>query len=455
MIQSPKPAKPVLHLPQLEASRFNQLQTRHWRPGDHFNQSGDILGVQEDFCKFIPCTSNHWIRRILIYFNLPYLESQALKLQQLFFLQIRHDLSTFQTIKKVPRKLSYTLKPSRYKDNTIYIHLAKILTIKPPTASFHGAINSFASKALWRPSSHFHPPIDLESDTHPARPVQSSFIFHPSILVETCIIHFVRPTLPISSLDLLDWMQEEMEEAAQCQALLVSQKQLLAAIKGVQDQIAQLEKRNKAQYQRTHKGNRSFGDAPEAIRPNKRPMVFYDQYQPYKVPKAMEKKNLVSQDTLARHKEKSAKPIFQEKAKVSPILDKFVYKSSPTGMSHLYLSKDVKTGPEVEKDTISTSLLESKSMLLKEAKPVNEVSYQGKCLTPPRDTSTDVCVLDVGSKNESYLLTEVPQKEPDHKLSHEPPHKNVATKTLKDNPLQKRRNDHVKSRGVIHYYFLK
>ncbi|KAF3490091.1 hypothetical protein F2Q69_00053778 [Brassica cretica] len=49
MIQSPKPVNPVLHLPQLEASRFNQLQTRHWRPGDHFNQSGDILGVQEEF----------------------------------------------------------------------------------------------------------------------------------------------------------------------------------------------------------------------------------------------------------------------------------------------------------------------------------------------------------------------------------------------------------------------
>ncbi|KAF2596525.1 hypothetical protein F2Q68_00011261 [Brassica cretica] len=32
MIQSPEPAKPVLHLPQLEASRFNQLQTRNWRP---------------------------------------------------------------------------------------------------------------------------------------------------------------------------------------------------------------------------------------------------------------------------------------------------------------------------------------------------------------------------------------------------------------------------------------
>ncbi|CAN6874578.1 unnamed protein product [Brassica oleracea] len=98
----------------------------------------------------------------------------------------------------------------------------------------------------------------------------------------------------------------------------------------------------------------------DQIRPNKRSTVLYDQYQPYEVPKAMEKKNFVSQDTLARHKEKSDKPIFQEKAKVSPILDKCVYKSSPTGMSHLSLFKDVKTGPEVQEDTISTSLLRSK-----------------------------------------------------------------------------------------------
>ncbi|XP_048604930.1 uncharacterized protein LOC125582332 [Brassica napus] len=44
-------------------------------------------------------------------------------------------------------------------------------------------------------------------------------------------------------------------------------------------------------------------------------------------------------------KEKSEPFIVQVKAKVSPILDKFVYKSSPTGMSHLSLSKNVKTGP--------------------------------------------------------------------------------------------------------------
>ncbi|XP_033138915.1 uncharacterized protein LOC117129766, partial [Brassica rapa] len=74
----------------------------------------------------------------------------------------------------------------------------------------------------------------------------------------------------------------------------------------------------------------------DQIQPSQMPTVLYDQYQPYEVSKAMEKKKLVSQNTLARHKEKSDKPIFQEKA------------------------KDVKTGPEVQKDTITQSLLRSK-----------------------------------------------------------------------------------------------
>ncbi|WZZ26075.1 hypothetical protein YC2023_009476 [Brassica napus] len=266
-----------------------------------------------------------------------------------------------------------------------------------------------------------------------------------------------------------------MEELAQSQALLASQTQLLAAMKGVQDQISQLEERNKAQGQRPQQGERRFGDALDAgyvepkppdpswitkhqtshtheylnhsyhdyksannvkiysfsgsswpddylswertmddwftyygvpkkeriahaikqlsgkayswwkrvdkthgkspeevvtnwkdlkdvmirkyvttlptqetrrkyprrfsngvskeakkvvpqqghrsliyqdqIRSSQMPTVLYDKYQPYEVPKAMEKKNLVSQDTLARHKEKSDKPIFQEQAK--------------------------------------------------------------------------------------------------------------------------------------------
>ncbi|KAF2540827.1 hypothetical protein F2Q70_00034913 [Brassica cretica] len=88
MIHSPEPAKPVLHLPQLEANRFNQLQTRHWRQGDHFNQSGDIIHAQEEFYKFIPYTSQHRIKRIFTNSNLPYLEALAFKLQQFFFFSL-------------------------------------------------------------------------------------------------------------------------------------------------------------------------------------------------------------------------------------------------------------------------------------------------------------------------------------------------------------------------------
>ncbi|KAF2543876.1 hypothetical protein F2Q68_00029924 [Brassica cretica] len=54
----------------------------------------------------------------------------------------------------------------------------------------------------------------------------------------------------------------------------------------------------------------------DQILPNQGHTVFYNQSQPYEVQKTMERKNFVSQDTLARHKKKSGKLIFQEKAKV-------------------------------------------------------------------------------------------------------------------------------------------
>ena len=38
----------------------------------------------------------------------------------LFFYQLKHDLSTFQTIKKVPRELCYPLKPSRIQKNQVF-----------------------------------------------------------------------------------------------------------------------------------------------------------------------------------------------------------------------------------------------------------------------------------------------------------------------------------------------
>ena len=67
-------------------------------------------------------------------------------------------------------------------------------------------------------------------------------------------------------------------------------------------------------------------------------------------------------------KEKSEPVIVQVKAKVSPILDNLVYKS-PTGMSHLSLSKKAKTGLQVQQKSTSTSLLEPK--VLKELCPRN------------------------------------------------------------------------------------
>nr|VDD44513.1 unnamed protein product [Brassica oleracea] len=299
-------------------------------------------------------------------------------------------------------------------------------------------------------------------------------------------------------------------------------------------------------------------------------------------------------------KEKSEPVIVQVKAKVSHIVDKFVYKSSPTGMSHLSLSKNVKTGPEAQKDTISPSLLRSKvvqDLSPRDKKILNpnkeEPSSQGKssnsedlkyqtcyrchkkghyavvCPTKQALIETSIeektdlsmksdssiqsdllvpssCVMHLSlskgvvtglkeqefkrkespdvtlgidqkmlqdtklsmfarsktghkrRKNESYKLIEVPKKEPDHKLSHEPTLKwkpkseqsiiqvpkpmnvenfsgckeesfkeippdhlmllggstpkmirNVATKNLKDHPLQKIINDHKHSRGEI------
>ncbi|WZY93661.1 hypothetical protein YC2023_065990 [Brassica napus] len=181
MFNFPEPVKPVLHSPQLEANRFNQLQTRNWRPGDHLNQSGgipevlsctrtqeisrfngeslksnrsylwkdwtifrfdpfqaipiqpgepddvqtkprhpgDIIQEPEEFYNFIPCTSPHRNKKIPIITKLPYLESLAFKLQQLFFYQGKDEISIYQAFKKVPRKLSYPLKPSRFKKNQV------------------------------------------------------------------------------------------------------------------------------------------------------------------------------------------------------------------------------------------------------------------------------------------------------------------------------------------------
>uniref|UniRef100_M4F0D4 Uncharacterized protein n=1 Tax=Brassica campestris TaxID=3711 RepID=M4F0D4_BRACM len=112
MFNLPEPVKPMLYSPQLEANRFNKLQTRHWRPGDHFNQSGDIIHSQEEFYKSIPYTSQHRIKRILINSNLPYLEALALKLQQLFSLSL---CTTSEPSKPSRRSQGSSLIPLNHK----------------------------------------------------------------------------------------------------------------------------------------------------------------------------------------------------------------------------------------------------------------------------------------------------------------------------------------------------
>ncbi|KAG5385542.1 hypothetical protein IGI04_037012 [Brassica rapa subsp. trilocularis] len=517
MIQSPKRVKPVLHLPQLEANRFNQLQTRHWRPGDHFNQSGDILGVQKEFCKCIPCISNHWIRRILIYSNMPYLEQTDINVQQLFSLQIRHEIRTYQASSKVPRKLSYPLKSSRFKKNQVsHLEPKSHKRLQRLVSDFTSSVKSTLNHQVNRKFIQFYQSCSLYkiSVFKIQREIICCLIDFVSLLGSTILSIRGLPPLPppcaynilVSELKFLN--QEAMTEEEHGQPMKKRLSQHLAAIQELNDKIAQLGKRNKPQGRRPPHGETRFGDeagyvepkppdpswitkhqtsytheysnysyhdynsaddvniysfsgsswsseyltwertmddwftyygvpkkerlahaqwrrenfqlsgkayswwkrvdkthgkspeevvtnwedlkdvmirkyvsslpSPEVreryprrfsshgykeakrrvpkeghrslfhqdqIRPDKRSTVFYDQYQPYEVPKSMEK-NLFSPDTLARHKEKSDKPILQGKAKVSPILDKFVYKSSPTGMSHLSLSKNVKTGPE-------------------------------------------------------------------------------------------------------------
>ena len=109
-----KPDKPVLHLPYLEAGRFNQLQTRHWRPGETSNHSRDQSKRPGESETFLQCTSIHQIIQNQTRPYLPFLESKAINSQQLFYHQDWHDFYTYFFSKEVPKKLTYSLKPSKY-----------------------------------------------------------------------------------------------------------------------------------------------------------------------------------------------------------------------------------------------------------------------------------------------------------------------------------------------------
>ena len=114
LLNFPKLAKPTLFMESSQPIRFGPTQTYFWKPGDTLSQPEDV----QDFLQY---TSTQWIRRIYSNscFNLLYLESLAINLQQLLPKQVVHDFSTYQAIKKIPRKLSYPLKPSRFKKNQV------------------------------------------------------------------------------------------------------------------------------------------------------------------------------------------------------------------------------------------------------------------------------------------------------------------------------------------------
>ncbi|KAF3573011.1 hypothetical protein F2Q69_00061216 [Brassica cretica] len=121
----------------------------------------------------------------------------------------------------------------------------------------------------------------------------------------------------------------------------------------------------------------------------------------------------------------------QVKAKVSPMFDDIVHKSSTTCIMHLSLSKSVITGIKESRshgdDTLRANLLmdqkEKQSNLLKEAKPVIKVSNQGKCLTHLFATGLNVNLLGTGVPDESHILTEVTRTKPEHELNKNPHHK--------------------------------
>ncbi|KAF2530851.1 hypothetical protein F2Q70_00031150 [Brassica cretica] len=59
MINFPKPAKPVLHLPYLKDPGFTSNQPQEWQPGD-------LLSHSDAFQNILGSTMPHWIRRIPI-----------------------------------------------------------------------------------------------------------------------------------------------------------------------------------------------------------------------------------------------------------------------------------------------------------------------------------------------------------------------------------------------------
>ncbi|WZY72157.1 hypothetical protein YC2023_004397 [Brassica napus] len=252
-----------------------------------------------------------------------------------------------------------------------------------------------------------------------------------------------------------------MEEERNGQNLRATLSQQSAALQKLQLKIAQLEKKNKAQGQRPHEGERRFGDVPGAVyvepkppdpsRINQTPtskthnshVINYrypthgskearrlveqegqrvlsqqDNFQPNQghaiihcldqksdIPKVRKMSTSVGQNTLIRSKDKPEQAIVQVKAKsVITCLKEPRYIEEEAPGTNL---------PMDQKEAQSTK----QSKLLNKLKPVI------KCLTPPLDTGLNIFILGTGIPDESHMLTGVPRAEPDHELNQNPHHK--------------------------------
>ncbi|KAF3579135.1 hypothetical protein DY000_02029018 [Brassica cretica] len=167
--------------------------------------------------------------------------------------------------------------------------------------------------------------------------------------------------------------------------------------------------------------DRAYGKSPEEVvtnwedlkdvmirkpvRPSQGHTTIYDQYQPDEVLRSMEKKRYVSQDPLTRPKEKSDKPKSQAKAMVCPILDKLVYKSSPTVAHDLCpMNKEIPNQKEEEATCQGITQEEvhiSQGQKLQEKQPSNTSCPKKKIILQLVETIKNVEIVS-GYKEESF-----------------------------------------------------
>ncbi|KAF3560595.1 hypothetical protein DY000_02012463 [Brassica cretica] len=191
------------------------------------------------------------------------------------------------------------------------------------------------------------------------------------------------------------------------QTLEPALSQQLIAIQELNDKIAQLGKRNKPQGRRPQHEERRFGDAPEAS---------YVESKPPDPSWNTPQQTSYTHDYLT-HSYHNFKYTNDVK----------IYSFSGSTWPDDYLSWE-RTMDEwfsyhcvPRKERLSHAIKQLSGKAFSWWKRVD--CSQEKSYGETIKTWEDLKDAMIRNKNESYMLTEVPRKEPDHKLSHEPPHK--------------------------------